>query len=771
VFLLTGVVAAFGLLALPAGLAIIALFRPETFESSDGSPESVRHFSIGAPADPGSLAVTLSRGHRGPAHTELKNLSKGEQDRGLRLAELLFIIVATGFGAVLWIAFVLAEIGVFSIALLGAAVALLVLAAIVRLIIRRKAPHWRVRAFDRWDLGAVLLLVSLSWIYFRPAEYILGGVDPGVYVLTGLGIARNGSIIQPDIETQRLSPEERAALFGQVPRPWIRSGMPGFTERDFNTGELEPQGYHLYPTWIAVVASLSGPRGALYGTPALALLAIAALYLLGRRLINPMVGLGAALLWGVDTAQIWFARTPSAEMLAEALLLTGAFLLAVALQTKSKLFAVLAGCSLGLVHLAKIDLFALPIAMFGALAVLWVRRAVPRELWIAVAAYGVVLVHTAIHAVLLAPAYTIGTIITLTSFLDFSLLDQANPDRPNTPALIGRLLATNAPKLALLAVIFTVLIGLIVLARRGRWHERAPRFETSRVNLAVVLFALSLGLYGYYVRPVIEDPLPDWQALSDVIVSDRTSLVRLGWYLSSFGLLLGLAGLTALVLLRPPLALALLVAGALLEGGLFLARGMITPIHFWAVRRFVPLVLPMLALGAAYALYLIGGNRGSRFRHVPGTILGVVLLGLTVLPFRPFLFHVEYGGAFDQLQALADHFPANAALIFEWSDLSGKLPAPLAILQDRIVFSIDERDISNPGLLHAVQRWTDEGRNVYYLRFGKGPLPQSGPLLLTPDSTFQIRLPQAEQTTGRLPAKVEPLAIDLDIYQMFGGAR
>lgn len=723
--LLTGVFAAVGLLVLPSGLAALVLFRPDLFEK------------------------------RG----------------GLRLAEIVFVAVAIGFGVTLWFAFVLAELGVFSIQALGALDAAIVIAGVARIAARRRRPDWARPALDVWDLGLGLLLLVLSFIYFHPAEYILGGLDPGVYVLTGVGIEKHGSIIQPDVETQRLLPEERATLFGQVPRPWIRSGMPGFTERDFVVGEMEPQGFHLYPTWLAVVAALSSPQKALYGTPALALLAVAALYFLGRRLLRPAVGLAGALIWGVDAAQIWFARTPSAEMLAEVLLLCGIYLLSLAMSTKSRFFAIMAGCALGMVHLAKIDLVALPIAILGTLALLWVWRRLSREFLLIAASYCAVCMHAALHAVVLAPAYTMGTIITLTSFFDFSALDQADPNRPYTPALLAHLIAVNSTKLLALSVMLALVAGVLILARRRRWSDRMPRLPAVRINLAIVVLALSLGFYGYYVRPVIEQPLPEWKPLADLIVSDRSSLVRLGWYLSPFGVLLGLAGLAALTISRPPLALAVILAGGAVEAALFLARGMITPIHFWAVRRFVPLVLPIMALCATYSLYLIGGDKGGRFRHVPGVMLGSVLLVLTVYPFRFFFNHVEYRGAFGQIEALNNKLPANAVLVFEWSDVGGRLPAPLAVLHDRIVFSIDERDIESPGLLHAVRRWTDEGRQVLYLRLGKGPLPPAGSLRLTPSTTAALRLPQAELTTGRLPEKVETLAIDIDIYQLSAVSR
>ena len=179
-----------------------------------------------------------------------------------------------------------------------------------------------------------MALVALSlWVFPPPAEYIVGGKDPGVYMNAGVQIAQRGSLVIDDELVASLPAETRGLFF---PRhhglPYYSNRFMGFFLLDPDQGTVIDQFPHLYPTAIAIGYDLAGLTGARYASTVCAVIGVLALYFLGARLIGKPAGAAAAGLLAIHLVQVWHARIPNSEVLAQALLLSGLLALARAHQ-------------------------------------------------------------------------------------------------------------------------------------------------------------------------------------------------------------------------------------------------------------------------------------------------------------------------------------------------------------------------------------------------------------------------------------------------------
>ena len=139
----------------------------------------------------------------------------------------------------------------------------------------------------------------------------------------------------------------------------------GFFLVNPDTGTVIDQFPHLYPTAIAIGYDMAGLTGARHASTACAVIGVLALYFLGARLIGKPAGAAAAGLLAIHLVQVWHARIPNSEVLAQGLLLTGLLALARAHQDDDVFFAPVAGVALGLLPFARFD-GVLAIALAGA---------------------------------------------------------------------------------------------------------------------------------------------------------------------------------------------------------------------------------------------------------------------------------------------------------------------------------------------------------------------------------------------------------------------
>ncbi len=572
--------------------------------------------------------------------TVLIALRRGQLAEVRDWPEFIFLAFLGSFSLFALCALAIAQLGIFSVHLVGA---ILLLYSFLVLVLLKPAPV-RLAAFFTGRPGSVrgklpalvlfLLLVLAGLFYFRPTEYIFGGWDPGVYVATGAHIARTGKIVVEDRSPEFLSPRERG-FFTRVHSGGYPEKYPGFRRFGPEGTRLIPQFYHLYPVLLAAANFPAGLAGGFYLTPLLGLFSLISIYLLVRELWGKIEGLIAVAAIAVNQVQVWQARLPTAEMLSQFLLFAGLFLLARFLGRGERFPARLAGVLLGLFLLSHISALLILPALAVFFYCRWFLEFRKKDC-------NFLLPFSLLAVYSLLPNLLYGGEYALLSLEKLHLLRPAGV----IPVVI-------------------IIAGLTVLRLSGPGFRRrlVKSLPDPLLRWPVVGLLLGLAFYGYFLRP-----------LSSSLSADRTNLVELGWFLTRPGLILALAGVSLLLLKnrRPMVWIFLLIA--LVFSLLFLWRQLISPYYMWAARRFAVVIIPGLLICAAYFLGRLSRSERLSVRCVAG-VLFLLLVGLEVGQSRNIYNHQEYRSAVAFLDRLAGRVGDGDLVVV--SAAVDKLPTPL----------------------------------------------------------------------------------------------
>ncbi|HWL36261.1 MAG TPA: hypothetical protein VNQ77_08690 [Frankiaceae bacterium] len=499
-------------------------------------------------------------------------------------AEAAVLTAAAWVAAAATASLVLAVAGVHEIAPYIVGFLLVLALAAGTALVRRSAP-------DR--TGALLALgaVVLGGVMFTPAyPYGSSDRDPGVYTYATYAIARTGSAYVPDPLAHPPAGLDTILDEQRVPglHPTGDTALPGF--------------FLTEPAFGATFQRVGGDLGRALMNPLVGVIALAALGLFVRRLAGPLAAAIAIALLAGSMIQVWQARVPGPEMLAQAGI-AGA-LLAAAVGREHRAAATLSGVLTTFVLVARPDGL---LAVLAGLAFGWRSR----------------------HYVLgLAAAAPVALWQTYAVAGDYAARNGIPP--------------------------WWVLFCLVLLAVAGaeaflRW----PRVPGPRLLLGGTLAFVALLLLRQVLSP---DPPPLRGGAAPKGYAPYT-LSRIAGLVTWPGLALSIAGVydaarrNAWLLLVPALL-----------GAPYLVDPRISPdLMFWG-RRFVPMLLPgvvvLAAVGATAAL------RHRRAAPLAALALGVAV-ALPYTQSVPLLFHREYDGTREAARIAADASRGEQA-IYLW---------------------------------------------------------------------------------------------------------
>lgn len=642
--------------------------------------------------------------------------------------EFLFAGLATGVLVLGWLALLLAELGCFSLGLLGALWIFFVLVLGTgwrqRIYSRRARSPLTAWQVNRWEIVALSLwgLVA-GWLFFRPHEFVAGAADAGVYVNLAASIAHTGGILIHDPVLAALDPNLYGALLRTLPpsEPTPYYLVPAFYVPGNPPGLIIPQFYPLHPVWQAVGYALGGLRAELWVTPLWGWLGALAVYFTMRRLWGWRAGLLALAALSLTAMQVWFSRYPTTEVLTQYLLWTGAWALIAWLDKREPrgLWAMLAASALGEVFLTRIDAYVL--LAVPLLAGIWLWRTHDwrhQDRWFFlpfIALTG----HSLLHGVLLSGPYFFG------------LLSYGR-------ALISRTLVV--PLLLLVLATLTLTGFSLSSAQRARlsaWGiTRRPLWSAA----AAILLA-SIAIFAYFVRPDLGEVkvVAYWYGGGTIPNLDRENLVRLGWYLGPGGLALGVAGTCWMLIKELNRRTAFLLGVGLFFSLFYLWRIQANPHQIYAMRRYVPVVLPFLIIAAAFLINWLWVNLRGKTRWFAAVGLTLVWFSGILFSARGFVSQVDYRGIISQLERFNSSLPANSVLVFGDAapiGIGDGLGTPLHFLYGHDVFSLrDPNSLDPESFTEAIQGWQRAGRHVYWISVPGGPgWPVPGLILASPTS-------------------------------------
>jgi 4-amino-4-deoxy-L-arabinose transferase-like glycosyltransferase len=670
-------------------------------------------------------------------------------------ASLMGAVVLTG-----WLAVLLASFGYFS--LLRLALLLLVIGLLL-LVWQRPFSLPHLAGPGRQECLFLILLLAVSLIYLRPHEYVLGGNDPGTYMHIAANVVRTGSFVATDEWTPLLRQYADVTLREQPPHWQTRYlQFVGWYVDDNDPGRLIPQFFPFYPLLLAVGMALGGFYAGLFVTPFWTLLGLVAVFLLVRRLFDRNIALLAALLLALTPTHIYFARYPSTEPLALLLIFTGLLAFQVLwddpIERPSPTavqWGILGGASLGAATLTRIDL---PLIISLVIAMLLLRRWQNRWSagWSAFSlALAIFLLHALLSTLLINWPYAWNTYGSLVNLLNRS------------PWLAGLLLLT--------AVFGSVLV--IIFWQRPAWLSGlVARYAhlTGRISgrRLLALSLILLSAYAYFLRPILEPPqtYPSWPAGTEVWLLNGENWVRLGWYLTPLGLLLATLGAAWLVERVSWQRLGLFLSVGLLTTMQYVYQIFNTPYHIYTMRRYVPVVIPMLMIYTAVALFRLYGWNGRWPARFVAPLLALLLVASMLYQSRYVLPLREFAGAHEQLIALQARLEPEAIIVISeppHANFADTWGPPLRFIYGHEVATIRQDGAEAEAFIEELTAYADgHGRSLYLL--GVQPV---WPVLaerfsLQPLAFVPVRLALLQHSFTDFPSVVQIAYYGLELYEL-----
>jgi hypothetical protein len=601
---------------------------------------------------------------------------------GVGLCGALSIVVGFGLSGL-----VLAVLGLFFPILvvpLGAVVSF----ALFRCAQPQRLEHPASRADTFPALGALAVAFGSLWVNLtHSAQHLLIDRDPGAYINTGRWLAtHSGLVFRADsgpFATMTGLTYSSPAVYGHGPR-------------------MHFQFSHLEGVLLAEARWLGGDHLMFALTPIIGAVSIVMFYALVCRFVRPVLALLATVALSVEVVQLHFSRDASSEIVLQLVLLGSLWVLGLpGLGGRRALFA---GVLLGTCVAGRIDgplyLAAVPVLVGIAAS----RRATPIDTiddgirpdvakWFALGA---------------------GTVAVL-GIVDVSWRV------PEYVRLQGWRVAAE----------YAGLIGLTVLAvwlgrRAERWKgvfARRPRLPTVvGAAFAFVLFAMWLA------RPYLQHPrgrasnfIRELQIAQHLTVDPgrkyfQNSLRWHAWYLGPAALAAGIVGSGVFLrdtIRRGTVAMWALASCFAVVAGVYLYNASITPDHLWAMRRFVPIVIPGLLLFAVIVV-----ERLLRRSHPLGLLTGVALAVLLVAwPLSatwPVRSERTQPGMLDAVTATCGALGRDAAVVVlpGESQLYRQIPQVLRGFCN-VPVAIRTDDFTAGDLETLARRWRAEGRVLH----------------------------------------------------------
>jgi hypothetical protein len=592
---------------------------------------------------------------------------------------------------------------------------------------RGRRPAMRATA---WDVGGLALVAGSITLYSRPAEYVINSRDPGVYHLFAQKLARTGALLHQDPLVAAVSSFHQFLGGKKYPGFYIQG-------QDLILPQFFPGPF----AYLGVGHLVGGPWGSLFVVPVMGALAVGVAYALGREFFGGWAGLLGAALLAASYAQVWWARHPASEVMAQLFILAGLWLAVRFARGAGRTSGVVAGVLLGGVMLIRVDAFlaASAVPLLFAYDVL-TRRPARRWLY-----PGVPLAVFAGITVLYLN--TIGARYLYVIYAEHGLREAL----------------ALAPFAAAMAVVGAV--GLFYA--RHRWGERVGGWLEARghwVSLSAALSLALVALWAYFVLPVPWESLPDGSRDFDAYRAQI--LVRMTWFTTPIVAALGLVGFV-LAARRLDASRALILGAFLGFGMLYAAIPNVAPDLPWATRRFVPSVFPILSLLAGYAAVEAASWIGKIWRReaavVVGGVLAALALGWTVQTSYPVIGFRELDGALGAFDRVEQEIPDSEVLFMEMPDGYDVTASTFeyayghpVLPYDRTRFIREIDELAAAGLLE----------NAVYVTTDGGPAPLLADVDFREVSTAEVDLPRLAAVEKELPTRTETLHLSYRVFRV-----
>lgn len=599
---------------------------------------------------------------------------------------------------------------------------------------------------------ALAIGAALFW-GFQPSQQVLIERDPGSYVSTAKWMSSRGDLVLD------AGGDPFESYWTPQPGVSTTTGQPMRRVFQFN---------HLFSATLAVADDIGG-HGLVFRVPAL----LSGLGLLGvyavavRVLRRPWLALAPVALLAVSAPMMYVGRDALSESMTLALLWAALALglRAVADPSRAPLVWWSAGLLLGATTAVRVDSL-LYVAVIGAGASAWVVADATRLRARARSAGWLVLGA-------LPPA--------MIGFVDLSWFTGRYAG-----ALAGRI---SMLRVALVVAVVAPLVAMPLWRRLGR-PGSGRLAELRRGDLDVVAGVVCAATLAamWFLRPALmpgtgnpPGRIAAIQRAEGVTVEpartySEMSMEWLSWYLGPIALMLAILGIGLVVhrlvlgRLRVP---ELVPLGILLTvGALYVWKPSITPDQLWATRRYVPAVLPSLALLAAVAVPALAGlvSRGAARRAVVAA-LSVAMVVPAMATTAPVARHRDQSGFLDPVLEVCDAVGRDGAIFLlqgrDWATAPQTLRSWCGV-----PVAVAPADLDDDEIRQVAADWAEDGRELHLVTLDPGTLAEfaeASSRRVVPTSVARNPM-LAEASLTRPPSNYRPQDLQLFVLRADGAS-
>ena len=589
----------------------------------------------------------------------------------------------------------------------------IILTAPIFFIPTKKISFTRPRKLDYLIL---IFLITAVFLFFRPMPRINGGRDPGVYFGTAMNIAKRGTLIFSEKSVPIFAEKyySRNLLYNYETTNGTGMYLPGFYLLDHKQGKIAPQFFHLYSSFIALIFALMGMKLALYSTCFLALLSVMVIYYLLKIVFPGKTALFSIIIIIFSAHNVWYARYPNSEIIVQ--LLFFASILFFVQSDKLRQY-LLSGLLLGLTFFARIDSLLLAGSLMGAGVLVSIKPKLIKSVGTTVITAFACFVTAQLYG------YYFSKIYYLSKFL---------------------YLAQQKQNLILIITAGYTLVWIILYVIKNRIS-----FNLFVKILSIILSAIIISFFIHSYFKGQNSPAR-WFIM----------------YYSIYGVIAGLAGITLFLFFPKNQSDTKIAAKFFLLCSFFIwvtvlfPDPKIRPDHFWAIRRFTAVAMPVLAIGTGCLFDLIF-FRSLRLFKIIGVIVYILFVFVLSRILYPTLKLSECDGLIDGLYSLKQHIRPNSAIIL-FDPKIGLYGTPLYfsnILDHSFFIPVGQnanlmKDFS--GLEKILTGFINNKKDVYFFSFKPQHFPLKS-LVEKPVVRIETPIPLVEIVTDRLPSKTEPI--------------
>ncbi len=253
------------------------------------------------------------------------------------------------------------------------------------------------------------------------------------------------------------------------------------------------------------------------------------------------------------------------------------------------------------------------------------------------------------------------------------------------------------------------------------------RLEDSRtLRWLLASTTIVLSAYAYFLRPALEPATytTSWPAYVEFPILNGQNWLRMGWYSDPVRPHVATAGL-AVIFLRASLTRIAVVLGiGLFTTVQYVYNVLNTPYHIYTMRRYVPIVIPMLLLFAAVAILSIPMVRRRWITYTLRFSAVVLLVGGLLYQARFVLPQQDMAGSLAQLDALEDLLAPEAVIVIadpSTSTFADTFGVPLQFQYGHDIATLRAETADIAAYLQDVQDWAAE-KNIPVQVLAQEPL-------------------------------------------------